>query len=127
MVTGIVVSGMGLASLYIAPITSFLLETYGVSTTFIVLGIFILVVATPVAQLLTNPPEGYAPPEPKNAPKVTTTTPSTSNFEWKEMIKTKQFYLLWIMFALSSSAGLMIIGNIATIAKYRQTTKLVST
>ena len=117
MVTGIVVSGMGLASLYIAPITSFLLETYGVSTTFIVLGIFILVVATPVAQLLTNPPEGYVPPAPKNVSNATTTnTPTTSNFEWKEMMKTKQFYLLWIMFALSSSAGLMIIGNIATIA-----------
>ncbi|MFS0688794.1 OFA family MFS transporter [Sporosarcina sp. 179-K 8C2 HS] len=118
MVTGIVVSGMGLASIYIAPITSILLDTYGVSITFIVLGIFILVVATPVAQLLTNPPEGYVPPEPS---KVSTTNasknPSTNNFKWKEMIKTKEFYLLWLMFALSSSAGLMIIGNIATIAK----------
>jgi MFS transporter, OFA family, oxalate/formate antiporter len=117
MVTGIVVSGMGLASLYIAPITSILLETYGVSKTLLMLGIFILVVATPVAQLLTNPPKGYVPPEPKNAPKATTKTTFTINFEWKEMIKTKQFYFLWIMFALSSSAGLMIIGNIATIAK----------
>lgn len=71
----------------------------------------------PVAQLIKNPPAGYVPPEPKNAPKSTAKKPSTRNFEWKEMVKTKQFYYRWIMFALSSSAGLMIIGNIATIAK----------
>ena len=117
MVTGIVVSGMGLASLYIAPATTMLLKTYGISKTFLILGIFILVVAVPVAQLIANPPVGYVPPEPKNLLKSNNKKPSSMNFEWKEMIKTKQFYFLWIMFALSSSAGLMIIGNIATIAK----------
>jgi OFA family oxalate/formate antiporter-like MFS transporter len=84
---------------------------------YLILGLFILIVAVPVAQLIKNPPAGYVPPVPKNAPKNTTKKPSTRNFEWKEMVKTKQFYFLWIMFALSSSAGLMIIGNIATIAK----------
>lgn len=117
MVTGIVVSGMGLASLYIAPMTTMLLQKYGISKSFLILGIFILVVAVPIAQLITNPPTGYVPPEPKNVPKPKAKNISTKNFQWKEMVKTKQFYFLWIMFALSSSAGLMIIGNIATIAK----------
>jgi OFA family oxalate/formate antiporter-like MFS transporter len=31
------------------------------------------------------------------------------------MIKTRQFYLLWIMFALGSAAGLLTIGSLATI------------
>lgn len=117
MVTGIVVSGMGLASLYIAPITTVLLEKYGISKSFLILGLFILVVAVPVAQLIKNPPAGYVPPQPKNEVKKVVKTQTSKNFETKEMIKTKQFYFLWIMFALSSSAGLMIIGNIATIAK----------
>lgn len=117
MVTGIVVSGMGLASLYIAPLTTMLLENLGVSKTFLVLGIFILVIATALAQLINNPPAGYIPPTPANAAK--TNSPSTYNYDfvWKEMIKTKQFYFMWVMFAFASSAGLMIIGNIATIAK----------
>jgi MFS family permease len=67
--------------------------------------------------LINNPPVGYTPPVPANVTKAGTAKASTKNFEWKEMIKTKQFYYLWIMFAFASSAGLMIIGNIASIAK----------
>ncbi|MDF2890887.1 MAG: Permease [Clostridia bacterium] len=117
MVTGIVVSGMGLASLYIAPLTTMLLENLGVSKTFLVLGIFIFVVATALAQLINNPPVGYMPPTPANTGKTKTAKIHSNDFVWKEMIKTKQFYFLWIMFAFASSAGLMIIGNIASIAK----------
>lgn len=117
MVTGIVVSGMGLASLYIAPLTTMLLENYGVSKTFLVLGVFVLLIATPLAQLINNPPAGYIPPTPANISKVNTLKANAKDFAWKEMIKTKQFYFFWLMFAFASSAGLMIIGNIATIAK----------
>ncbi len=117
MVTGIVVSGMGLASLYIAPLTTMLLENYGISRTFLVLGIFILLIATPVAQLINNPPAGYIAPTPANLPEAKTSKVAAKDFVWKEMIKTKQFYFFWLMFAFASSAGLMIIGNIATIAK----------
>ncbi len=116
MVTGIVVSGMGLASLYIAPLTTFLLEKVGVSKTFLILGLFILVVATLVAQLINNPPAGYVPPVPAKLPKSAAKA-AVKDYFWKEMVKTRQFYYFWIMFAFASSAGLMIIGNIATIAK----------
>lgn len=115
MVTGIVVTGMGLASLYIAPITSMLLGNYGVSKTFFVLGLFVLIVAIPLAQLINNPPSEYIPPTPAKVPTVNKSL--SRDYCWREMVKTKQFYLLWLMFAFSSSAGLLIIGNIATIAK----------
>jgi len=117
MVAGIVVSGMGLASLYIAPLTTSLLNNYGISRTFFVLGTFILVVSTLVAQLINNPPTGYIPPVPANTPKSMASNLSPKDIVWREMIKTRQFYLLWVMFTFASSAGLMIIGNIATIAK----------
>lgn len=35
---------------------------------------------------------------------------------WQKIIQTKDFYLLWIMFACSSSAGVMMIGHLASIA-----------
>ncbi len=117
MVSGIVVSGMGLASLYIAPITTKLLGSFGISKTFLILGIFIVVVGTLIAQLIKNPPAGYTPTAPANKGKAAAAKVVTVDYPWKEMIKTKQFYFLWIMFAFASSAGLMIIGNIATIAK----------
>lgn len=117
MVAGIVVSGMGVASIYIAPLTTFLLGKFGISGAFIILGGFILAVALPIAQLIKNPPEGYTPPIPAKAPKANAPKSSPFNAEWRTMVKTRQFYYLWIMFAFASSAGLMIIGNIASIAK----------
>jgi len=120
MVTGIVVSGMGLASLYIAPSTTKLLQIFGISKTFLILGTFILAVAVPLAQLIKNPPQGYIPEEPvQKSTKEKKISPAieSRDFNWREMMHTKQFYMFWIMFAFASSAGLMIIGNIATIAK----------
>lgn len=117
MVSGIVVGGIGLASLYIAPLTTWLLGLYGISKTFLILGIFILVVGTSIAQLIKNPPEGYVPPTPANYTPAKAAKSSTKDFTWKQMAGTKQFYLFYIMFAFASSAGLMIIGNIASIAK----------
>lgn len=116
MVSGIVVSGMGLASLYIAPITTALIESFGISRTFAILGIAIIILGTSFAQLISNPPEGYTPPVPENLPKSKAPKATTQDLTYKEMVQTNQFYLLWIMFALASSAGLMIIGNIASIA-----------
>ncbi len=119
MVSGIVVSGMGLASLYIAPTKTQLLKTVGISKTFFALGVFILLVGIPVSRFIKNPPTGYTPPAPVTKAKDILNSSLTQTIEMtrSEMMKTKQFFLFWIMFAFSSSAGLMIIGNIAIIAK----------
>ncbi len=117
LVTGIVVGGFGVASVYVAPITTLLLQYYGLSLTFRILGLFVLLTGLPLALMITNPPEGYTPaalaikPNVKQKPKTI-----TRDYEWKEMLKTPQFYILWVMFALASSAGLMIIGSISIIA-----------
>ena len=34
------------------------------------------------------------------------------DYEWREMIRTPRYWLLWIMFVLAASAGLMTIGNV---------------
>ncbi len=117
-VTGIVVGGFGVASIYIAPTTTWLLNSFGISRTFFMLGLFILAVGLPMSLLINNPPAGYVPAEPaQKAGRPAVSKPVGRNFEWTEMVRTPQFYTLWVMFALASSAGLMIIGNIASIAK----------
>jgi OFA family oxalate/formate antiporter-like MFS transporter len=37
------------------------------------------------------------------------------DYEWTEMVRTPQFFLLWIMFVFGAGAGLMIIGKLAKI------------
>lgn len=119
LVTGVVVSGVGLAAVYISPLTQYLLKSVGIQQTFLVLGIATIVIVTVLARLLMNPPEGYQPPPPAiaaGAPAAVKAAPSR-NVDWQEMLKTSQFYRLWGMFVLAASAGLMIIAHVAIIAK----------
>jgi MFS transporter, OFA family, oxalate/formate antiporter len=122
LITGIVVSGVGLAAVWIAPLTQHLLKAYegpnSIPNTFLILGIGTIVLVSLLSQLLTNPPPGYTP-APAAAPgtaaaKAPTTRP---NLDWHEMLRTGQFYQLWLMFVLAASAGLMIISQVALIAK----------
>lgn len=120
LITGIVVSGFGLAAVYISPLTTWLLTDFGISKTFFFLGVAFLVGTTLLAQFLVNPPAGYQPPVPAAvaaAQAKTPAKPARKEYEWKEMLQTSQFFKLWLMFAFTSSAGLMIIGHLATIAK----------
>lgn len=120
MITGIVVSGFGLASVYIAPVTNTLLATVGINKTFLTLGIAFFIATVLLAQLLQDPPAGYVPagmPAPSATAK--TATSKKHDYDWHEMVKTPQFYLLWLMFAFASFAGLMIIGHMAKIAAAR--------
>lgn len=115
VITGIVVSGFGLASVYISPLTNSLLASMGINKTFMILGIAFFIVSVLLAQLLVNPPAGYVPAG-MPATGSAKSSPKKHDYEWTEMVKTPQFYLLWIMFAFGSFAGLMIIGHMAKIA-----------
>ncbi len=118
LITGLVVSGFGLASVYIAPLTQWLLGEYGIAMTFRFLGIGFLVATVTLAQLLMNPPAGYAPVQAVPAKTGVTIGAGhvTREYDWHEMIRTPQFALLWLMYAFAAFAGLMIIGHMAKIA-----------
>ncbi|MHB8841523.1 MAG: L-lactate MFS transporter [Candidatus Aquicultor sp.] len=116
MVSGIVVAGFGLASVYIAPMTTSLLKAYGINQAFLLLGVGFFFVTVLFSQLLKNPPAGYIPAG------MTTTAAAAAaasgkkhDYDWHEMVKTPQFYLLWIMFAFGAAAGLLTIGSLAGI------------
>ena len=79
------------------------------------LGVVTTIVAVALAQFIDNPQPGYVPAAPKNLPERAA-SPKTVDISWKDMVKTKEFALMFILFALSSSVGLMVIGNISKIA-----------
>jgi MFS transporter, OFA family, oxalate/formate antiporter len=120
LITGIVVSGVGLAAVYASPLTNYLLKANGIQHTFLILGLGAIVLASTLACFLTNPPPGYVA-----APAGTVVSGSTNHrahavrpeLDWHEMLRTGQFYQLWLVFVLTASAGLLIIGNITLIAQ----------
>ena len=119
MITGIVVSGSALASAYFSPVVNLLLSHYGIPQTFLVLGIGAFIIISIMAQLLDNPPADNKTKS--TACNLAAPLPQTGlipiDADWHDMIKTKLFYKLWLMYFITASAGLMIIGHIATIAQ----------
>ncbi|EHP5030762.1 oxalate:formate antiporter [Vibrio cholerae] len=117
MVNGLIAAGFGLAAIYLAPLTSALITHLGIQTSFMILGAGVLAIAVPLACTINNPPAGYVPAEPKlKAGQEAKVVAKVANLSWQAMLKTPQFYALWLMYALAASVGLMIIGNITNIA-----------
>jgi MFS family permease len=72
-----------------------------------------------LSRLLTNPPAGYVPSAGKADKKTVkkAAIAPAGDIGLRDIVKTSGFYRLWLMFTFSSSAGLMIIGHAANIAK----------
>ncbi|MDZ7619509.1 MAG: OFA family MFS transporter [Patescibacteria group bacterium] len=115
MVVGIVVSGFGVAPVYAAPLASWLIGRFGLSTAIVILGTGFLMVVTGLAQLLKTPPPGYVPPGTVLQP-VAAGPQRKESYPPREMLKTWQFYTMWFMYACGAGAGLMIISKLAEIA-----------
>jgi len=112
LISGIVVSGVGLSPVYLAPITNTLLKTHSIEETFLYLGIFSLIGILFLSMFMKNPPAGFIPQTNSKAP-----TAKVNDFTWQEMVRTKPFWLLFGAFLMGGTAGLMLIGHIASIAK----------
>jgi len=114
LVAGLVVGGYGGAALYIAPLAKYLIDNYGISGSFIGLGIMFAVVVIIAGQLLSWPPAGYVPPAQASASAAATAKKQTAhNWTAGEMAKTWQFYELVVLFIGSTQSGLLIIANAA--------------
>jgi MFS transporter, OFA family, oxalate/formate antiporter len=114
MIAGLVVSGFGLASVYTAPLSRWLIDTYEFNNAFFILGIGFMVVVVVLAQLLAAPPKGYVPAG--TAKPAAGAAAKKEDFTPKEMLSTVQFYLLWFMYFCGAGAGLMVISSLANIA-----------
>jgi nitrate/nitrite transporter NarK len=112
LVTGLVVAGFGLAPVYIAPLSKVLLGAHGIAYSFRVLGIAFLVVTLALSQLIVNPekPLNVAAPGSPAAGGG-----AGSDATWRDMIRTPDFWSLWLQYACAATAGLMIIGHLAKI------------
>jgi OFA family oxalate/formate antiporter-like MFS transporter len=110
LIAGIVVGGYGGAALYIGGLGRYLIDTYGISGSFIGLGSFFAVVVVIAGQMLKTPPEGYKPPTLAGA-NLATSQSTITNWEVGDVLRTWQFYALVVMFIITTQSGLLIIAN----------------
>jgi OFA family oxalate/formate antiporter-like MFS transporter len=115
LITGIAVAGFGAGGLVFAPIAKALIESSNVLHAIMILGVIFLTAILTGAQFLSNPPEGYCPEGWNSAADASSCGPAAADYSCSEMMKTPQFYLLWLTYFAGCTAGLMIIMNASTI------------
>jgi MFS transporter, OFA family, oxalate/formate antiporter len=112
LMTGVAVGGFGAGALVTAPIAAHLIQVVGVLRTFAYLGIVYLIVTVVAGYFMRNPPQGWAPegwaPKPKLASQR-----AANNFTLAEALKTWQWWALWMLLFLNTSAGISVISQAA--------------
>jgi len=117
LISGIVVAGFGGGAVWVAPTLRALIKSYGIQTTMLVFGIAVVVVMVIAAQFVKAPPPGYVPVE-TGAKKGGVAKPKKVVVDYSpgETVRTWQFPVMVACFAFGGGAGLVIIGNMASIA-----------
>jgi nitrate/nitrite transporter NarK len=114
LIAGLVVAGFGLAPVYIAPVSEFLIGRFGINTAMLVYGIAFIAVVCGLSTLLVNPPAGYVPggaaAQKKKAAAANDVPPS-------KLMKTLDFWMLWAIYFIGAGAGLMVISSVSGMAK----------
>jgi len=112
LVAGLVVGGYGAAAIYIAPTAKTLIANYGISRSFIVLGIMFAIAIVAAAQLLATPGDEYRP---SSSGKPDSSGHAITRAQWsaRSMLGTWQYYAMVLMFIASAQAGLLVIANAA--------------
>ena len=113
LVAGIVVAGFGLAPVYLAPTSQYLLAHFGLKQSMLILGSAFVLVVVGLSRFLQNPPAAYVA-APLNSPSAKSPAAGATA---GEMLRSPMFYLLWITYMIGAGAGLMVIGSVSGMAK----------
>ena len=114
LIAGLVVAGFGLAPVYLAPTSDFLLRNFGLLKAMLIFGVAFAVIVCGLAQILVNPPARYS----ANLAGGSNSKPvETVNLSPVQIVRTPSFWLLWALYFIGAGAGLMVISSISGMAK----------
>jgi len=116
LIAGLVVAGFGLASVYIAPLSSYLVGVWGLQKAMMFFGVSFFIVVGSFSMLLMNPPKGFVPGGSAAATTQVKKAAQTDALP-SEVIRTPVFWKLWFIFFIGAGVGLMVIGSVAGMAK----------
>jgi len=132
LITGLAVAGFGFGALIWIKLTSGFVfgplnltpgwtglygAGWGVSKVFMLYGVLFAVLVTLGAMVLVNPPDGWKPAGWAPPTGAAGTASGQSNFTTSEMVKTAQYWSLFIIFMIGATSGLMVIGVIGLFGK----------
>lgn len=110
LITGVAVGGFGAGALVTAPVATYLIQKVGVLSTFAYLGIAFLLVTVVCGYFMQNPPPGWKPEGwvPTNSQ---ASQHSSRDYSLREALRTWQWWALWLLLFLNTSAGISVISQ----------------
>jgi OFA family oxalate/formate antiporter-like MFS transporter len=115
LASGIIAAGFGGGTALFIPIISSTIATRGYQTTFIATGLVQGLIIVIVAQFLRHPPVEAPTAAAKAVAGVSQL--GRKHFTTLEMLRTPQFYVLYAMFILMATGGLLVTANAGPISK----------
>jgi MFS transporter, OFA family, oxalate/formate antiporter len=110
LITGIAVGGFGAGALVTAPVATHLIQTVGVLQTFAYLGAAYALLGLLTAYFMQNPPAGWLPAGWTPSTKLTAQR-SAKEYTLKSALMTWQWWALWLILFLNTSAGISVISQ----------------
>jgi MFS family permease len=117
LASGLVVMGFGLSPLVTAPIATALIGSYQLPNTALILGAVFVAVIVGLGYFLAFPAPDWQPPAEIAAKASKRTWKPFGEVETRDMIRTPTFWGAWLIYALGTAGGFMIIGNAKDVAK----------
>lgn len=112
LAVGLTVIGFGLSPLITAPIAKYLIDTYQVQTTFLILGIVFTLIILAISTMLKTPPTGWKP-----AGFTAAQASAMSRDQSLPMMQSPTFYGLWLCYSIGTFVGLSAIGISSPVAQ----------
>lgn len=119
LATGLAIMGFGFAALISGPAAQSLIELVGLNLTFFILGVVYFTVMTLSALYLAPPPKGWLPKgftEDGNNGRVKIKQ-DLSQLTANEAVKTRRFWMLWIMLFINITCGIAILAVASPMAQ----------
>lgn len=116
LASGLVIGFAAIGPVFAAPVATAVIESQDVFRGFIALGIIYGVLMLGFGMLIRPPAEGYMP-EGWTPPVTGTGTAIGVQLYWREMLKTRTFWLLFIVFVGAGTSYMMMLGAAATIGQ----------
>jgi len=113
LITGLAVAGFGFGAMLWVKLGGAwgnLIATYGLSQTFTIYGILFGILVSVGGIWMVFPPEGWKPAGWTAPPPKAGQVAEGTNYVAGQMLKTPQFYMIFLTFVFSAGAGLMTIG-----------------
>ncbi|MEM4484668.1 MAG: OFA family MFS transporter [Sulfolobales archaeon] len=114
LATGIVIFGYGGSALVFAPLKTILLDLHDISTTFLAVGVISAILGSIAYYLIRDPPVEVA--NYFSSRRGIKATVPKREMGPSEILKTKEFWALWLSFILVSTPGIMLIGHLKSFA-----------